>query len=823
MDTSQLIEAGLDWYAGRDWEAYPFQVEMMEAFLAGKSGLLNAPTGSGKTYALWIPVLLDFVRRHPTDYKEKKKQGLQVLWITPLRALAKDIRQAQEEACEEFELDWRVETRTGDTPSSLREKQKKQMPECLVTTPESLHVMIANGRHPDWFADVQTIIVDEWHELIGSKRGVQVELAIARLRQFNPELKIWGISATIGNMEEALEVLLGNEIPAEKQAMVRADIRKEIEVESILPTTIEKFPWSGHLGTNMVEQVLPILERSRSSLIFTNTRAQCELWYRALLEADPSLAGLMAMHHGSIDKDMRNWVEQALHQDQLKVVVCTSSLDLGVDFRPVETVFQVGGPKGVARFIQRAGRSGHRPGAVSKIYFVPTHSLELIEAAALREAVNLGVIEARVPVTEAWDVLLQYLMSRAVAGGFYPEQVYEEVQQCYAYQALTPKIFRWMLRFLTTGGKSLMAYEEYKKLVIDEEGKYVVAHKSVATQHRLSIGTIVGDMSITVKYLRGGRIGTVEETFISQLKAGDTFWFAGKSLELIRIRGMEALVKKSKSKKGKVPRWMGARIPLSSQMAELLREKMDAFTQGDYSDPEIKKLIPLFELQNRWSTVPSVGECLIESIHSNEGHHLFFYPFEGRVVHEILATLLAWRISQLTPITFSIAMNDYGFELLSDAEIPFEEAIEAGLFSTEDLESDITRSINETEMSVRKFREISRISGLIFQGFPGKTVRNKHLQASTGLLFKVFKEYDPENLLLSQAYQEVLQYQIDAERLGRALKKLQDQQICMTHPEYFTPFCFPIMVDRKRSTLSSEKLIDRVLRMQVQLERFAGD
>ncbi len=807
------------WYQQRGWQAFPFQREVAEAVLAGESGLLNAPTGSGKTYALWIPLLLDFIRQHPQDFAKQKKNGLQVLWITPLRALAKDICQANQAACDEMGLTWRVEIRTGDTSSSQKAKQKRSMPEGLVTTPESLHVLFSAKNHRQLFQNLQAVVVDEWHELLGTKRGVQTELGLAHLRQINPQLKVWGISATIGNLDEAMQVLLGKKAAQVPHRLVRAGFKKVIEVASLLPETVEKFPWAGHLGTNMVEQVLPIIEQSQSTLVFTNTRSQCELWYQALLAANPDLAGLMAMHHGSIDAKIRDWVENALHEGQLKVVVCTSSLDLGVDFRPVETIMQVGGPKGVARFIQRAGRSGHQPGATSRIHFVPTHSLELLEAAALRQAVETDQLEARTPIRRPYDVLLQYLMTLAVADGLKAETVFAELRQTFAYQDLTAREFRWALQFLTHGGPSLRAYDEYQKLVQEADGLYRPANKKIAMQHRLSIGTIVSDLNLKIKYLKGGRIGTIEESFISQVKPGDVFWFAGRNLELVRIRNNEVLVKRSKKKTGKVPRWMGSRMPLSSQMAELLRGKLDAYLAGNRDDIELVRLEPMLELQKRRSAIPQRDQCLMEYIESREGHHLFIYPFEGRVVHEIMGTLVAYRIAKLTPISFSIAMNDYGFELLSDQEIPIEEALEAGLFSPEGLAKDLTTSINETEMAVRRFREIAAISGLVFKGYPGRGMPSRHLQASTGLLFKVFQDHDPDNLLLKQAYAEVIEQQLDGNRLHTALERLSSKQQLFTRPAKFTPFCFPIMVDRLRERLSSEKLIDRVVRMQVQLER----
>lgn len=822
LSTPELIGLATDWYHGRNWNPFPFQLQAILEVLAGKHGLLNAPTGSGKTYALWIPILLKWIAQHPHSYKEKEKNGLQALWITPLRALAKDICQACEEACIEMEVPWKVEIRTGDTPSSQKARQKKQMPEGLVTTPESLHVLFSNKKHASLFKKLQVIVVDEWHELLGSKRGVQTELVIAHLRKINPDLQVWGISATIGNIDQALHVLLGAAFHEKNHAFIKADIQKQIDVVSILPDSIEKFPWSGHLGINMVEKVLPIIRASTTTLVFTNTRAQCELWYQALLEAEPDLAGLLAMHHGSIDAQLRNWVEEALHNEQLKAVVCTSSLDLGVDFRPVEAIVQIGSPKGVARFVQRAGRSGHRPGALSRIYFVPTHSLELLEAAALREAVQQGMLEERKPIQKPFDVMIQYLINLAVADGFKPEEVFEEVKQTFAFHQLSEDEFGWMLDFITTGGDSLHAYDEYKKVEIEEDGTYKVNNKRTALQHRLSIGTIVGDVNMTVKYISGGRIGTVEESFISQLKPGDVFWFAGRSLELVRIRNLEVQVKRSKSKKGKVPRWMGSRMMLSSQMSQSLKQKMDDYLDRDFRAVELQKLLPLFELQERWSSIPRSDECLIESITSREGNHLFVYPFEGRMVHQVMGALVAWRIAQIRPMSFSIAMNDYGFELLSDVEIPIREAFNADIFSTKNLQEDLERAINESEMASNRFREVATIAGLVFQGYPGRQVKSRHLQASTSLLFKVFREYDPENLLLRQAYSEVVNYQLDMARVTTAMNRMQGKNLILETPHAFTPFCFPIMVDRLRERLSTEKLVDRVARMQVQLEKRAG-
>lgn len=786
-------------------------METWNAYLNGYHGLLNAPTGSGKTYALLLPILLEFIRDHP-DAKDRTNNGLRAIWITPIRALTREIQSSAQRAIHDLGLQWEVGIRSGDTSSSQRQKQKRRPPEILITTPESLHLLLASKGYDKFFGNLQCVVIDEWHELMGSKRGVQMELALSRLKGLRQELKVWGISATIGNMEESMAVLMGGSMDSGRVKVVRAEIPKAIEVLSVLPDEIERFPWSGHLGLKMIQKVLPIIEASQSTLIFTNTRAQCEIWYQNLLEVQPDLAGAIAMHHGSISRELRDWVENALHANQLKAVVCTSSLDLGVDFRPVETVIQVGSPKGVARFTQRAGRSGHQPGATSRIYFVPTHSLELMEGAALRQAVEEQRLESRIPYIRSFDVLIQYLVTLAVSDGFRPEEILPEVRGTFSFQSISDAEWSWLLDFITTGGASLQAYNEYRKVEV-EKGLYKVNSRRTALQHRLSIGTIVGDSSLQVKYLKGSYIGTVEEWFIAQLKPGDIFWFAGRSLELVRIKDMTALVRRSKSTKGKVPSWQGGRMPLSSELSLFLREKMAQVQAGDLEDVELRTLQPLFRLQSERSAIPGEGEFLMEYFKSREGYHLLVYPFEGRFVHEGMGSLLAYRISRLKPISFSIAMNDYGFELLSDLEIPVEEALEKGLFSTENLNDDIQASINETEMARRRFRDIASIAGLVFKGYPGKQKKSKHLQSSSQLFFGVFSDYEPENLLLMQAYEEVQTFQLEEARLRRALNRINTQKILLCRPPKVTPFSFPIIVDRLRERLSSEKLVDRIRRM----------
>ncbi|HEY4207388.1 MAG TPA: ligase-associated DNA damage response DEXH box helicase [Puia sp.] len=818
------------WLAADGRRPFAFQEETWSHIINGRSGLVNAPTGCGKTFSVFLGALVDFIDRHPEDYKTRGGNGLQLLWVSPLRALARDIGRAMEEVIGQLGMRWQVGIRNGDTDMSERQKQKRKMPEVLIITPESLHLLLAQKAYPEVFKALRIIAVDEWHELLGSKRGVQVELAISRIVGIN-RCSIIGISATIGNLDQARDVLLAALKPTRTDFFtVRANIHKPIRVESIIPDEIEKYPWAGHLGLRLIHKVTPILEHSRTTLIFINTRGMSERWYQSLLDVNPDLAGAIALHHGSVDMALRNWVEEALHEGKLKAVVSTASLDLGVDFRPVETVVQVGSPKGVARFLQRAGRSGHQPGEVSRIFFLPTHSLELMEAAALKSAMDMGLIESREPMLLCFDVLIQFLGTLAISEGFYPDILFKELKATYCYADMTEDEWREILHFITAGGAALHQYDEFKKVEIMPDGLYRINSRRIAMRHRLHIGTIVSDAMLKVRFVTGGYIGVIEEYFISRLSLGDVFTLAGRNLEFVMIKDMTALVRKSSAKKAIVPSWNGGRMPLSANLGMMLRRKLDEAAEMVHTsagsrdqaasvppDIELQVLRPLFELQANLSYMPRENELLIEQIETKDGFHLFVYPFEGRLVHEAMAALLAYRISRETPISFSFAMNDYGFELLSDQPIPVDDANVYELFGPKDLTADIQRSVNSAEMARRKFRDIAVIGGLIFQGYPGEHKKTRHLQSSASLLFNVFTEYDPDNLLIRQAYNEVMDQQMEEVRLRNMLERIQKGQIVLRWPEKLTPFCFPLKVDSMREDLSSEKLEDRVRKMQAQL------
>jgi ATP-dependent Lhr-like helicase len=795
------------WIAARGWQAFAFQREVWAAVSQGRSGLLHATTGSGKTYAVWLGMLGALLQRHPP---ERTAQPLRVLWLTPMRALAADTTRALAEPLHDLAPGWTLGQRTGDTPSAERARQDRRFPTVLVTTPESLSLMLSRDNARDELQGVQYVVCDEWHELIGSKRGVQVQLALARLRQYNPALVVWGLSATLGNLGEAMDVLCG---PGAQLVQGRVD--KALVIDTLIPPDPGKYSWAGHLGARMRDPVVQEIEKSGTTLVFTNVRSQAEIWYQLLLEQRPEWAGQIALHHGSLDKAAREWVEQGLKAGTLRAVVATSSLDLGVDFLPVKRVLQIGSAKGVARLLQRAGRSGHAPGRASRITLVPTNTMELIEACAARRAAQAGQIEKRTSPHKPLDVLVQHLVTVALGGGFTPDALYPELCSAYAYCDLTRAEFDWALAFCERGGTSLTAYPDYHRIRPDDQGIYRVPDRAVARRHRMSIGTIVSDASVQVKYLNGTRIGTMEEGFIARLRKGDCFFFAGRLLEFIRVQDMAAYVKRATKAKGTVAVWNGSKMALSTEMGEAVLALLHSAAQGDFSEPELQAARPMLQTQMQLSHLPTPHTLLVEQYKSREGWHLYIHPFAGRHVHLGLASLLAWRLARAQPNTFSISFNDHGFELLAAQAFDVAAVRDGSVFSTDNLLADVLASLNSTELAQRRFREIARVAGLVFSGYPGAPKSLRQVQASSSLFFEVFRKYDPANLLLTQAQQEVLSQELEIARLSDALDRLGKKTIDFVTLRHPSPLSLPLMVERFREKLTTEQLterLDRILR-----------
>jgi ATP-dependent Lhr-like helicase len=836
------------WFARRGWVPWRFQREAWEAYHTGRSGLIQVPTGSGKTYAAYFGAfaeLIDEVRREP---RPSVPRGLRILYVSPLRAVSRDITLALHEPAREMGLNVRVEARTGDTPSSLRAKQKAVLPEVLVTTPESLTLLLTREDAAAIFAEVRCAIVDEWHELLSSKRGTQVELALARLRRFSRAMRTWGMSATIENSGEAARVLAGvgrympetdspNRQSSEEPVIVTAEIQRPVVIDSILPGAEVNLPWAGHLGLSMLPSVIARLDPAKSTLIFTNTRSQAELWHRALLAVRPEWEEITALHHGSIDREERERVEGGIKDGTLRFVVATSSLDLGVDFAPVERVVQIGSPKGVGRLVQRAGRASHRPGAACEIVCVPTHGMELVEIAAVRRAVEKGVMEARTPLARPLDVLAQHLVTCALGGGFDADALYEEVRTAWSYRDLSREEFEWTLVMVRDGGAALSAYERYKRVkrVTGEDGtaKYRVPDKGQATIHRFNVGTIVGTAVIDVKYRSGKRLGSIEENFVAWLRAGDRFIFGGKVLRFLGLQSgrgeLTCFVEPATGKTGMTPHWGGTRLPISESLSSAVRGVLSAWAGGDRTlGAEIERAAGILETQARVSRVPGESEVLAEVCRTREGTHLFVYPFEGRLVHAGLGALVALRLTRRIKAAFGVTVNDYGFELLTGEEVPFEEMLTPGIFSAASLAEDTLESVDVAEIAKVQFREVARVAGLVVQSYPGSKKSGRQTQVSSSLIYDVFAEFDPENLLLLQARREVLERHFERSRLARTMERMRaaaagegGQRLVVVNPVRPGPLAYPLVVERMSALLQGETLEERLATMRAAWDRMS--
>ena len=820
------------WFSRQGWTPMAFQRECWQSYLAGESGLLQVPTGSGKTYAAVMGPIAELLAERRTATQAPGR--LHLLVITPLRALSRDLALAIKEPIQAMGWPLRVGIRNGDTSSHERSKQLRTPPEILITTPESLSVLLANPRAPQLFAGLQAVVLDEWHELMGSKRGSQCELCLGWLRRLQPALRTWAISATIGNLQEAAQAALGLELTASAPPrIVTAALQRDTAIRSLLPETIDGFPWGGHLGLRMYEQLVAGLDPAVSTLLFTNTRNQAERWHQCLRFACPEMEDALALHHSAIDRSEREAIEARVKSGELRWVVCTSSLDLGVDFQPVERVVQIGSAKNLARLLQRAGRSAHCPGGTSQVLFMPTNALELLEVSAMRRGLSDGLVEHRRPPLLPLDVLLQHLTTLACGPGFEPAAELATVRRCWSFRALSDDQWQWCLQMLEHGGACLGAYPRYRKLVRCEPGsdelaaegalyRYRVLDKAITRLHRFNIGTITADRAVTVRFVRGAVLGHVEEAFISRLKPGEVFFFAGRQLEFVRLREMTAQVKATTRKSSTVPAWAGGQMALSDLLSQQLRDEVDRCSQGTLDSPELQALEPLLQRQADLSSLPKADQLLLEVCRSREGSHLFVYPFEGRFVHEGLGFLWAWRLARHRTSTITVSVNDYGFELLAPKGYPFEELIELhgdALLDVEHLDADLEQAVNLSELCRRRFRAIAQVSGLISQSMPGQNKTGGQLQISAALLFDVFRKHEPDHLLLEQARREVLEEQLERHRLQAALERMASSQWLLERIPRPGPLAFPLLVERLNNRLSNESLLERVQRLISEAQR----
>ena len=797
----------IDWFSRQGWQPLNFQQQVWEAYLAGHSGLIQVPTGSGKTYAAVMGPLAAMLATPRT--------GLQLLYITPLRALSRDIEQSIRRPVEEMGWHLQIAVRTGDTSSSQKSRQLKNLPEVLITTPESLSVMLSYKDSDQRFQALRCVVLDEWHELLSSKRGTQAELALSRLRELAPDVRTWAVSATLGNLAEAAQTAVGvNTEPV----VVQSDLQRDTVIQSILPESVDSFPWAGHLGLRMFEALVAALDIAKSTLIFTNTRNQAERWFQALQFALPEHENQIALHHGSIDRQEREAIEAGVKAGHIKWVVCTSSLDLGVDFQPVERVVQIGSAKNLARLLQRAGRSAHVPAGTSEVFFLPTNALELLEISAFRRGLAAGAIETRRPRDKPYDVLVQHLVTLACGDGFDPQTTLAAIRQTVAYQHLTDEEFQWVLEFIENGGTCLGAYPRYQKVTL-ENGRYRVTNTQITRMHRMGIGTITGNQIVKILYTNRREIGTVEENFVSRLKPGDVFFFAGRQLEFFQMKDMTVYVKNTRRQSTVTPTWGGGQLAISDTLSTHLRQEVEWVRQPGNWSREVHCIAPILETQMRLSHLPTTDELLVECCKTREGQHLYVFPFEGRFVHEGLGFLWGYRFARQKNATFTISVNDYGFEILAPKGYPFQDLFSHEFFSLENLETDIKASLNISELTQRKFRGVAQVAGLVFKGYPSSRKTSAQLQVSSSLLYEVFSKYEPDNLLLKQAEREVLEEQLETQRLAKLLRQLGRIQVVWQETSRPTPLAFPLLVERLGTRMSNESLLERVERLKQQWGR----
>ena len=807
-----------------------FQQRAWKAHIDGYSGLICAPTGSGKTLAAIGGALIQALALQEGD--RSAPTGIRILWITPLRALASDTTRHLLQPVQELLPHWRTALRTSDASAADRTAARKGQAQLLVTTPESLALLLTSPEAGKHFQHLQTIIVDEWHELLPSKRGVLLQLNLARLRHIAPAVQTWGVSATIGNLEEALQVLVRECNPAHC-TIVQDERAKPFTLHSLLPPQTVRLPWAGHLGLANLGEVLRLVLAQRSCLIFTNTRAQAELWFSALASIWPLDSSALAIHHGSLDQAMRAQVEEGLRQQRMRCVVATSSLDLGVDFPAVDLVIQIGAAHSVSRTVQRAGRARHRPGVPVHLTAVATQALDLCEFAATRELARNGAYESRPPLSLCLDVLSQHAMSMALADGFDPTALLQEIRTTAAFAQLEEDQWQAVLDFLEHGGQALQAYPQYRRLVHNPQGHYVPADAKVARNHRMSLGTITDSAMVRVQFLKGARLGSVEEAFISKLSPGDIFNFAGRSLELFRVEHLTAWVRKASRKGDITPVWSGGSLPFSDAVGQRMKALLAHAHHAPASpqEPEMQHLAPLVSLQAQRSHVPTEAELLLEVVPTGSGRRTrsqrdsgkagmacFLYAFAGRTLHEGLAMLLAHRIAQQQPNTLAWSCNHIGLMLLPSAPVALDSLDWHALLTPHGLEADLAAAVNFSEMARRRFREIAQIAGLLHARQPGMNFNTRQLQVSAGLLFDVLSQYDPQHVLLQAAQREALERDLRIPDLQALLKQLQQQRLIMTRPDRHTPLSFGLWAESLRGQLSNESWLERVQRMARRME-----
>jgi len=806
-----LPEPFAGWFAARGWRPRAHQLALLDTVTSGRDTLLIAPTGGGKTLAGFLPSLIDLAARPP---KHKPATRLHTLYVSPLKALATDIARNLAAPVAEMGLPITLETRTGDTPQSRRARQRLLPPDILLTTPEQIALMLSHKSAEELFGGLKCVILDELHALATSKRGDLLALDLARLRTLSPELTAIGLSATVARPFELAAFLVPHKVQAATRLaeIVTADGSAKADI-TILKSNAD-LPWAGHSARYALPEIYEAIKAHKMSLMFVNTRSQAEMLFHELWRYnDDNLP--IALHHGSLDVGQRRKVEAAMVAGKLRAVVCTSTLDLGIDWGDVDLVVNVGAPKGASRLSQRIGRANHRLDEPSKALLVPANRFEVMECQAALEAAEEGAQDTPPSRPGALDVLAQHILGVACAEPFDSDRLYREVVSAAPYQGLTREGFDQVLAFVATGGYALSSYDRYAKLKRTKEGAYRVAHPRIAQQYRLNVGTIVEAPMLRVRLARmkglgsgmvaGGRVlGEVEEYFIEQLSPGDTFVFAGEVLRFEGLREMDAIVTRAHATDPKVPAYEGGKFPLSTYLADRVRHMLAARDAWAKLPNQVSDWL---RIQADFSVVPSADEMLIETFPRGQRHYLVCYPFEGRLAHQSLGMLLTRRLERLHAAPLGFVANEYALAVwgLNDMS----QMIREGrldlvqLFDEDMLGDDLDAWLAESNLMKRSFRVCAIISGLIERRHPGQEKTGRQMTVSSDLIYDVLRQHEPDHILLKAAFADAATGLIDLGRLGQFLKRIGGR-IRHSALSHVSPLAVPVMLEIGRESVPSD-------------------
>jgi ATP-dependent helicase Lhr and Lhr-like helicase len=794
--TTKLPEAALPaplagWFEAKGWQPRRHQLEMLAAARAGRNALLVAPTGAGKTLAGFLPTLAELIET-PSD-------GLHTLYVSPLKALAVDVQRNLLTPIAEMELPIRVETRTGDTPADRKARQRVRPPHILLTTPESLSLLLSHEDSALLFGNLKAIVVDEVHAFATGKRGDLLSLALSRLQKLAPNMRRVALSATVSD-PEAYQGWLAPHADIETVEVVIGDAGAEAEISILLPED-ERIPWSGHSGRWATDNVMREIEKHKTTLIFCNTRSLAELIFQDLWTANEAHLPI-GIHHGSLSIEARRKVENAMADGKLRALVCTASLDLGVDWGNVDLVIQMGAPKGSSRLLQRIGRANHRLDEPSQAILVPGNRFEYLEARAALDAIEEKELDPEIFRAGALDVLAQHVMAAACAAPFREEEMLDEVRSAAPYAGLSADLFRQVLEYIESGGYSLKAYDRFRRLTRDADGTWRVSHPRFIQQHRMNAGIIVDAPLLDVRFRNGRKLGTVEEYFASTLSPGDTFYFAGLVLEVERIEGTDLQVRAS-TKSARIPTYVGARMAMSTNLADRVRNFLYDREEWPRFPDDVRDWL---EVQAYRSVLPRPEQLLVETFPHEHRHYMVAYSFEGWNAHQSLGMLITRRMesSGLKPLGFvsnDYALACYGLEPITDP---------AALFSPDILENEFVEWVQGSNLLKRAFREVAVIGGLVERHHPGKRKTGKQVTFSTDLIYDVLRRYEPEHLLLRAAWNDARERMTDVGRLARLLDRAQGT---MLHVELdrVSPMAVPVLVIVGRERTATGTSDDQLL------------